>query len=90
MRDNKQWIQGYFLTGETSENLVLHVENFVFHLIHFFLILEKKKRHWFKVQLFIFIFFLIQQRPETWLIPWKLGAKVTTPSVFNVWSHSGI
>lgn len=89
MRDNKQWIQGYFLTGETSENLVLHVENFVFHLIHFFLILEKKKRHWFKVELFI-LFFFIQQRPETWLIPWKLGAKVTTPSVFNVWSHSGI
>lgn len=57
MCDNKQWIQGYFLTGETSENLVLHVENFVFHLIHFFLILEKKKRHWFNVQLFIFFFF---------------------------------
>lgn len=61
MCDNKQWIQGYFLTGETSENLVLHVENFVFHLIHFFLILEKKKRHWFNVQLFIYLFFLFNR-----------------------------
>lgn len=43
MRDNEQWIQGYLLTGETSENLVLYVENFVFHLIHFLLIWEKKR-----------------------------------------------
>lgn len=68
MRDNKLWIQGYFLTGETSENLVLHVENFVFHLIHFFLILEKKKRHWFKVELFILFFLFNRGQKHDWYL----------------------
>lgn len=68
MCDNKQWIQGYFLTGETSGNLVLHVENFVFHLIHFFLILEKKKRHWFKVELFILFFLFNRGQKHDWYL----------------------